>query len=153
MASCQVPDARRSVFSGTRPYFWFGECLIKRCNALYGTFCEAIKIYPIQVSYKRNISTSQAVNYSEDLLATYSLNWIFAKDWSFIGQFTWLHGDESDNGETGDTLMSLAGVRHSFSPKSGISFGYRRTDKFSDQKGEDREYDRNQVTLQFDYDF
>jgi len=36
--------ARRSGFSGTRQYVWYAEFLKNRCNAVDGTFYDAIKL-------------------------------------------------------------------------------------------------------------
>ena len=43
MAKLKVSYTRRSGFSGTRQYMQYAECLKNRCNAVDGTFYEAIK--------------------------------------------------------------------------------------------------------------
>jgi len=44
MAKLKGAYSRRIIFSGTRPYMKFAECLKKYTNAVDGTFYDAIRI-------------------------------------------------------------------------------------------------------------
>jgi hypothetical protein len=106
----------------------------------------------IGLSYRKNLGTSTVINYSEDLLASYGLNWRFAEKWSLLGQLSWLKTNESGpNGEIGDVFTQSLGLKYLISKKTNMAWGYRRAEKFSDQVN--RDYERNELTMQFNYDF
>ncbi len=106
----------------------------------------------IGLTFRKNLGTATSINFSEDLLATYGLNWRFAEKWSLLGQLTWLKTNESGAaGEIGEVFTQTLGMNYLISKKSNVAWGYRRAEKFSDQFN--RDYERNELTMQFNYDF
>ncbi len=107
-----------------------------------------------KVDIRRTVGISRIVNFSEDITTTSNLKWKFAPRWSFDIGFQWLKANESgSNGEIGDTYTSSARISHEVSKQSKMSLAYFRTDKYSNIVGPDREYERNQITLNLEYDF
>lgn len=109
----------------------------------------------LQFSFSRPIGVSRTVNFSEDFTTTYSLNWQFTQQWAFSGQLTYLDANESGTfGEHGKTLTTAGGVRRSIGQRADIALGFRRTQKLSNNTTNiDSEYDRNEATLNFNYNF
>ena len=111
----------------------------------------------LRVAFERNVGISRAINFSDDITTTYGIKWQLAPKWSFDGQVMWLKANESGDkltgSEIGETFTTTVGVSHLLSKYSSLSFAYRRTDKYSNVVGDDREYDKNEVTFNFNYDF
>lgn len=93
-----------------------------------------------------------SINYSDDLSAHHYFDWQITHRWSIHTHLGYLHTNDSDDaGETAGILSSTLGIWRLMGSKGRVGVAYSYTEKDSDQDG--RDYDRNEVGVQLNYDF
>ncbi len=106
----------------------------------------------VRASYERNhTSPNPGVNYADELLLGYGLDFRLTNDLMVSADVDWLDINESDDGEEANLWRFYMRTSYSLTPKTDLSAAYRFTTKSSDM--DDREYDQNTFQLTIRHQF
>ncbi len=109
--------------------------------------------HSVSAKYHRRLGTSGLINFSEDWLSMYSLNWRTNRNWQVKLNCTWLHSEQQSeaSGEDYDLLTPGIQIGYEFAPGSSLTIAYEYNEKHSDMDFHD--YSRNICSLSLVYNF
>ena len=105
-----------------------------------------------RLSYDReHENLNPAVNYSDQFLIGYGLDFRVLSDLLFRADIDWMNIEESDGGESAQLIRLWIRTSYNLTPRTTVGGGYRLTHKDSDVDG--REYIQNMVHVDLTHRF
>ena len=107
--------------------------------------------HSIEFSADRKVAFHPDSNWRMEYETAYRFNWQFNPVWTLQTEISWVRNVESDAGEEGDLYSQAVALQYQINPKATLAFWFRHREKDSDLTP--REYEQNQLGLQWTYKF